>query len=189
VFVAGSAVQWLRDGLGIIEESKDVEALASQVETSGGVVFVPALTGLGAPWWNPEVRGAIFGITRGTANSHIARATLEAVAFQVADLVDAFAKDLGRQPATLKVDGGMSQNNLFMQIQADVLEKEIQRAKYVETTGLGAAYLAGLGAEIFGSHAEISNLQNSDQTFIHNKASLINRETWSKSVNSLLNMQ
>ncbi len=188
VFVAGSAVQWLRDGLGIIEESKDVEALASQVETSGGVVFVPALTGLGAPWWNPDVRGSIFGITRGTTDAHIARATLEAVAFQVADLVDAFAKDLGRQPETLKVDGGMSRNNLFMQIQADVLGKEIQRAKYVETTGLGAAYLAGLGAGIFGSYDEISQSQNSDRTFMHQDASLINREAWARSVRALLEM-
>jgi glycerol kinase len=188
VFVAGSAVQWLRDGLGIIEESKDVEALASQVETSGGVVFVPALTGLGAPWWNPDVRGSIFGITRGTTDAHIARATLEAVAFQVADLVDAFAKDLGRQPETLKVDGGMSRNNLFMQIQADVLGKEIQRAKYVETTGLGAAYLAGLGSGIFGSYDEISKSQNSDRTFMHQDASLINREAWARSVRALLEM-
>jgi glycerol kinase len=188
VFVAGSAVQWLRDGLGIIQESKDVEALASEVETSGGVVFVPALTGLGAPWWNPEVRGAIFGITRGTTNAHIARATLEAVAFQVADLVDAFEKDLGHKLKTLRVDGGMSQNNLFLQIQSDVLDEQVQRAKFVESTGLGAAYLAGLGAGLFQNQTEIARLQNIDRNFMPAEEAMHNRQAWARSVKALLEM-
>ena len=186
VFVAGSAVQWLRDGLGIIQASKDVEALASQVETSGGVVFVPALTGLGAPWWNPEVRGAIFGITRGTTDGHIARATLEAVAFQVADLVDSFAKDLGRKPSTLKVDGGMSQNNLLMQIQADILETEIKRAKYVETTGLGAAYLAGLGAGLFSSLEFIMRLTAGEETYAPKFDFSLPRSNWNRAIQTLI---
>ena len=137
VFVAGSAVQWLRDGLKIISESKAVESLAIQVPDSGGVVFVPALTGLGAPWWNPEVRGSIFGITRGTTDAHIARATLEAVAFQVTDLVRSMEKDLGRSVNTLRVDGGMSQNNLLLEIQATALGQTVERGSVIESTGLG----------------------------------------------------
>jgi glycerol kinase len=188
VFVAGSAVQWLRDGLGIIQESKDVEPLAGQVDSSEGVVFVPALTGLGAPWWNPDVRGAIFGITRGTTNAHIARATLEAVAFQVADLVDSFEKDLGRKLSAMKVDGGMSLNNLFLQIQADVLGEQIQRAKHVETTGLGAAYLAALGAGIFENQAAVTRLQNTDRIFMPAEEAMSDRQAWARSVKSLLEM-
>lgn len=149
VFVAGSAVQWLRDGLKIIKESKDVEELANRVPDSNGVVFVPALTGLGAPHWNPDVRGSLFGITRGTTDAHIARATLEAVAFQVTDLVRAMEHDLGTSINILRVDGGMSQNNLLMQLQSNALTQNLARGTVIETTGLGAAYLAGLGAGIF----------------------------------------
>lgn len=161
VFVAGSAVQWLRDGLKIIKESKDVESLALQVPDSGGITFVPALTGLGAPWWQPEVRGTISGITRGTTDAHIARATLEAVAFQVTDLVRAMEHDFGSTVKALRVDGGMSVNNLLMQIQANSLQIPVERAKHVETTGLGAAMLAGIGIGIFKQADSVAHLENS----------------------------
>jgi glycerol kinase len=167
VFVAGSAVQWLRDGLKIIKESKDVEELANQVPDSGGVTFVPALTGLGAPWWNSEVRGAITGITRGTTDAHVARATLEAVAFQVTDLVRAMESDLETTISTLRVDGGMSVNNLLMQLQANSLEHEVERGIAFESTSLGAAYLAGLGAGIFENENALSTVWKLDQKFSH----------------------
>jgi glycerol kinase len=165
VFVAGSAVQWLRDGLKIIKESKDVEGLANQVETSDGVVFVPALTGLGAPYWKPNVRGTIFGISRGTTDAHIARATLDAVAFQVTDLVRAMEQDLGKTITTLRVDGGMSQNNLLLQIQSNALGITVARGKVMESTALGAAYLAGLGAGIFPNPQSLENIWSLDRKF------------------------
>ncbi len=165
VFVAGSAVQWLRDGLKIIKEAKDVEELANQVESSEGVVFVPALTGLGAPYWKPDVRGTIFGITRGTTDAHIARATLEAVAFQVTDLVRAMEQDLGKPINTLRVDGGMSQNNLLMQIQANCLDRTIERGTVIETTALGAAYLAGLGVGIFSDKLALERIWSLGKDF------------------------
>ncbi len=169
VFVAGSAVQWLRDGLKIIKEAKDVEALANQVDSSDGVVFVPALTGLGAPYWKPDVRGTIFGITRGTTDAHIARATLEAVAFQVTDLVRAMEEDLGTAINTLRVDGGMSQNNLLMQLQSNALGVDVERGKVLESTALGAAYLAGLGAGIFSSENSLQGVWSLDREFRPNQ--------------------
>jgi len=141
VFVSGAAVQWLRDELKIISKASEIEELALTVSDNGGVVFVPALTGLGAPYWIPDARGTVFGLTRGTARGHLARATLEALAFQVRDVFDAMNATL----STLRVDGGASANNLLMQIQADLLQTPIQRPKHLESTGLGAAYLAGLG--------------------------------------------
>jgi glycerol kinase len=165
VFVAGSAVQWLRDGLKIIKESKDVEELANQVPDSGGVTFIPALTGLGAPWWNSEVRGSITGITRGTTDAHIARATLEAVAFQVTDLVRAMEHDLGKAINTLRVDGGMSVNNLLMQLQSNCLSVPVERGKVLESTGLGAAYLAGLGVGIFENRKVLESIWSLDRKF------------------------
>jgi glycerol kinase len=165
VFVAGAAVQWLRDGLKIIKESKDVEELANQVPDSGGVTFVPALTGLGAPWWNSEVRGSITGISRGTTDAHIARATLEAVAFQVTDLVRAMEGDLGTQINTLRVDGGMSVNNLLMQLQSNALNVSVERGRVLESTSLGAAYLAGLGAGIFSSTESLETIWSLDRKF------------------------
>lgn len=165
VFVAGSAVQWLRDGLKIIRKAKDVETLATEVPDSNGVVFVPALTGLGAPWWKPEVRGTITGISRGTTSAHIARATLEAVAYQVTDLAQAMEQDLGQKTNTLLVDGGMCQNNLLMQLQADLLKCKVSRGAVVETTGLGAALLAGLGAGIFSNLNELKNLRTEAERF------------------------
>ena len=185
VFVAGSAVQWLRDGLKLIKESRDVEELALQVPTADGVVFVPALTGLGAPWWNPEVRGTIFGISRGTTDAHIARATLEAVAFQVSDLVEAMESDLGRSINQLRVDGGMCQNNLLMQIQADIAGREVARGTVIESTGMGAAYLAALGAGIVSDQSELSEIWTSDRTF--NKTKEISKASWHKAVQTAIN--
>ena len=144
-FIAGAAVQWLRDGLKIIGAAPEVEALASSVPDSGGVVFVPALTGLGAPYWRPEARGAMLGITRGTTSAHIARAVLEGVALQNRDIMKAMEDDLGTKLAAVRVDGGAAANNLLMQIQADLLATRIIRPAQLETTGLGSAYLAGLG--------------------------------------------
>ena len=144
IFVAGSVVQWLRDGLGIISSSSEVEALAESVPDNGGVYFVPALTGLGAPYWDQYAQGSIYGISRGTKAAHIARAALEGIAFQTMDIVNAMQKDAGVELAELKVDGGASRNNLLMQFQADVLGTSVIRPQVTETTALGAAYLAGL---------------------------------------------
>ena len=165
VFVAGAAVQWLRDGLGIIERSSDVEALALEAGSSDNVVFIPSLTGLGAPFWNSSIRGSLLGLTRGTSSSHIAYATLEAIAFQVKAVLDAMEKDFGHPIESLRVDGGAAANNLLLQIQADVTKHDVVRAKVLESTGFGAALLAGLGSGIFGSMQELSNLNPADQTF------------------------
>jgi glycerol kinase len=143
-FIAGAAVQWLRDGLGLIQNAAEIEPLAATVPDSGGLVFVPALTGLGAPHWKSEARGVIHGITRGTTAAHLARATLEGIALQIHDLVRAMSEDLGHPPRSLKVDGGAAGNNLLMQLQADLLETPVIRPALLDTTALGAALLAGL---------------------------------------------
>jgi glycerol kinase len=144
VFSAGSAVQWLRDGLGAIRASADVEAFAASVDDTGGVYLVPAFTGLGAPYWDPNARGTIVGLTRGTGLAEIARATLESIAFQVADVLEAMAADAGSRLDVLRVDGGASANDLLLQLQADMLGVPVERPVVGETTALGAAYLAGL---------------------------------------------
>lgn len=144
IFVGGSVVQWLRDGLGIIRSSDEVETLARTVDDNGGVFFVPALTGLGAPWWDQYARGTITGLSRGTTAAHIARASLEAIAFQSMDIVDAMMRDSGLKLKSLKVDGGASRNDLLMQFQSDMLRSVVIRSNVSETTALGAAYLAGL---------------------------------------------
>ena len=144
IFVAGSVVQWLRDGLGIIRSSSEVEALAASVPDNGGVYFVPALTGLGAPHWDQYAKGSVYGLSRGTTAAHIARAALEGIAFQTMDIVNAMQKDAGVTLKELKVDGGASRNNLLMQFQADILGTSVIRPIVTETTALGAAYLAGL---------------------------------------------
>lgn len=144
-FIAGAAVQWLRDSLGFIKSAPEVEELAASVPDSAGVVFVPALAGLGAPYWDPEARGGLFGLTRGATRAHIARAVLEGIALQIAELLDAMAKDLGKPLTELRVDGGASANNLMMQFQADILDVPVMRPKNIETTALGAAMLAGIG--------------------------------------------
>ena len=144
VFSAGSAVQWLRDGLGLIDRSEDVEALAASVPDPDGVYVVPAFTGLGAPYWDPDARGTIVGLTRGTTRAHVARATLDSIALQVADVLDAMAADAGARIATLRVDGGAAANDLLLQLQADLLGVPVERPVVTETTALGAASLAGL---------------------------------------------
>ena len=144
VFSAGSAVQWLRDGLKAIAAAPDIEALAASVEDTGGVYLVPAFTGLGAPYWDPTARGTIVGITRGTGLAELARATLESIAFQVADVLEAMAADAGERLETLRVDGGAAANDFLLQLQADLLGVPIERPVVAETTALGAAYLAGL---------------------------------------------
>jgi len=155
-FIAGAAVQWLRDGLGLIEKASDIEALAASVDDSGGVVFVPAFAGLGAPHWRPEARGIITGLTRGTERGHLARACLEGIALQNADILTAMEQDSGRQLKTLKVDGGASANDLLMQFQSDVLNVEISRPEILETTALGAAFLAGLATGVWKSKSDIT---------------------------------
>jgi glycerol kinase len=156
VFTAGAVVQWLRDGLGIIERAADVEALARQVQDAGGVTLVPAFTGLGAPQWDPYARGTIVGLTRGSGRAHLARAALEAIALQSADVLEAMQHDAGHPLLELRVDGGAAANDLLMQLQADLLGVPVLRPAVTETTALGAAYLAGLGAGYWGSSAELS---------------------------------
>ncbi len=165
IFVAGAAVQWLRDGLGIIRSSSEVEALAASVPDNGGVYFVPALTGMGAPYWDQEARGVLVGLTRGSSAAHIARATLEGIAFQTMDIVAAMERDAGILISELKVDGGASRNNLLMQFQADILGTEVIRPKVTEITSLGAAYMAGLGAGIWASVAELKDHWEAERRF------------------------
>ena len=165
IFVTGAAVQWLRDGLGIITSAADVEALAASVPDSGGVVFVPALTGLGAPHWDQAARGTISGLTRGTTAAHIARATLEAIAFQTRDVLDAMKQDAGLDLTELRVDGGASANDLLMQLQADVLGCPVVRPKNVESTALGAAYLAGLAVGVWPDTETIKAQWRADRRF------------------------
>jgi glycerol kinase len=156
VFVGGAVVQWLRDGLGFFSSSSEIEALANSVLDSGGVYIVPAFTGLGAPHWDPEARGSIFGLTRGTTRAHIARAALESIAFQSADVLEAMQKDSGETLKELRVDGGATANDLLMQFQADLLGVPVVRPKVLETTALGAAYLAGLTVALWKSRDEIA---------------------------------
>jgi glycerol kinase len=157
-FVAGAAVQWLRDGLGIIRSAKEIEALARKVHSSDGVVFVPALAGLGAPYWDQGARGTIVGLTRGSTAAHLARATLEGIAFEVADLLEAMAKDAGRPVQRLRVDGGAAENDLLMQFQADITGVVVERPTDIETTGRGAAMLAGLGAGLFQNLDDVARM-------------------------------
>ncbi len=165
IFVAGSVVQWLRDGLGIIRSSSEVEELAASVPDNGGVYFVPALTGLGAPHWDQYAKGSIYGISRGTKGAHIARAALEGIAFQTMDIVNAMQKDAGITLKELKVDGGASRNNLLMQFQADILGTSVIRPTVTETTALGAAYLAGLAVGYWESIDHIKSQWGVEREF------------------------
>ena len=165
VFVAGALVQWLRDQLRMIPTAADIEALADSVPDNGGVTIIPALAGLGAPYWEPEATGAIMGITRGTKDAHIARAALEAIALRTRDIIIEMQKDAGVDFASLKVDGGASNNNLLMQIQSDILQKQVVRPKTTETTALGAAFFAGLAVGFWKNEAELKNLWVADQIF------------------------
>lgn len=164
-FIAGAAVQWLRDGLGLIKSSAEIEALARQVNDNGGVVFVPALTGLGAPHWRSDVRGQITGLTRGTTAAHIAHATLQGIALQVHDLVAAMADDRGEAGSIFKVDGGAANNDLLMQMQSDLLNRPVSRPQTVETTALGAAMLAGLAVGFWSDTEELARGWQEERCF------------------------
>jgi glycerol kinase len=165
VFMAGAAVQWLRDGLGILEKSADVEALANSVADNGGVYLVPAFVGLGAPYWDANARAAILGLTRGSTRAHIARATIEAIAFQSAELGHAMRNDAAIDLTELRVDGGAAVNNLLMQFQADLLGIPVVRPAVTETTALGAAFLAGLAVGYWRDQDEIAALWSREHTF------------------------
>jgi glycerol kinase len=158
-------VQWLRDGLGLIREAAEVEALARQVEDSGGVYLVPAFAGLGAPYWDSSARGAIVGLTRGTTRAHLARAALESIALQSAELLAAIQDDCGGSITELRVDGGAACNDLLMQLQADALGIAVVRPAVTETTALGAAYLAGLAVGFWGGVDEIASMWAADRRF------------------------
>jgi glycerol kinase len=165
IFIAGAVVQWLRDGLGIIKSSRDVEALAAQVADTGGVYLVPAFAGLGAPHWDQYARGLLAGLTRGTTAAHIARAALEGIAYQVADVLHAMEADAKIKLKELRVDGGASTNNLLMQFQSDLLGVLVVRPRVSETTALGAAYLAGLAVGYWKDHKEIASQWQVDRRF------------------------
>ena len=165
VFIGGAVIQWLRDSLGLIENSSDIEALAASAPDNGGVYFVPAFAGLGTPHWNQEARGLIIGLTRGTGRSHIARAAVESIAFQTADLLAAMRADSNAELAELRVDGGATRNNPLLQFQADILQIPIVRSKTVETTALGAAYLAGLAVGFWKDRSELREHWQADRRF------------------------
>ncbi len=186
IFIGGAVVQWLRDGLGIIKSSSDVEALARQVEDSGDLFFVPTFTGMGAPYWDQYARGLMVGISRGTTRAHIARAALEGIAYQTMDVLNVMEKDTGMKAKELRVDGGASANNLLMQLQADIINTKVVRPKVIETTALGAAYLAGLATGFWESLDEIKQQWQLDKSF---EPSLSDEETkarktkWADAVN------
>ena len=165
IFIAGAVVQWLRDGLNIIDHAPEIEALASSVPDNGGIYIVPAFAGLGARHWNQYARGIVAGITRGTTRAHFARAALEGIAYQVADVLDAMEADSGLKLAEMRVDGGAAANNLLMQFQADLIGVPVLRPKVLETTALGAAYLAGLAVGFWESQEEISTQWQIDRTY------------------------
>lgn len=165
VFIGGALIQWLRDGLNIIQSAKEIEQLAETVDSNGGVTFISALTGIGAPYWDPNATGAIMGITRGTEKGHIARAALEAIAMRSKEIIYEMQKDANVQFNTLKVDGGASENNLLMQIQADVLNVTVIRPKTTETTAMGAAFLAGLASGFWKNQEELKHLWEKEREF------------------------
>lgn len=188
-FICGAAVQWLRDGLGLIKKSSEVESLARQVEDSAGVEFVPALAGLGAPYWVSEARGVLCGLTRGTNKSHIARATLEAMALQNVEILQAMQQDLGKKMKSLRVDGGAVGNDLLMQMQANYLGVKVERPKQVESTSIGAGYLAGLGAGFWESQNELKKIWSKDNEFgslISGRERDLRMKKWRKAVQRAL---
>ena len=190
VFVAGALIQWLRDKLGIIKSSPEVEELAKTVGDNGGLTFVPALSGLAAPYWDPYVQGTIFGITRGTENGHIARAALESIALRTRDIVIEMEKDAGIKFTDLKVDGGASNNNLLMQIQANLLSTNVVRPKTTETTALGVAFLAGLATGFWNDISSIEKLWTQDMSFKPEKdfKTKVIIDLWHKRINRLLKL-
>ncbi|MFC5191814.1 glycerol kinase GlpK [Algoriphagus aquatilis] len=165
VFIGGAAIQWLRDGIELFSHAKETEKLATSLDDNDGVYFVPALAGLGAPHWDQDARGAFFGITRGTTIAHMTRAALEAIAYQVFDVLKAMEKDSGKPTQELRVDGGATANNFLMQFQADLLGCEIKRPKIIETTAIGAAFLAGLAVGFWKNQEELQELWEADQSF------------------------
>lgn len=165
VFIGGAAIQWLRDGIELFGHAKESEDLAESLEDNDGVYFVPAMAGLGAPHWDQNARGAFFGITRGTTIAHMTRAALEAIAYQVRDVLDAMQKDSGAPIKELRVDGGATANNFLMQFQSDILQTKIKRPQIIETTAIGAAFLAGLAVGFWESEEELKDLWNSDKNF------------------------
>ena len=188
-FICGAAVQWLRDGLQIIKRAPDVEKLALTVADHGGVEFVPALTGLGAPHWAPEARGTIAGLTRGSERGHIARATLDAMALQNADILRAMEADLGKRMKPLRVDGGAAANDLLMQIQADVLGRKLIRPQVIETTVAGACYLAGLGIGLWQNPGEVRSIWQAQREFAVNMSASARRkrlDSWSSALQRTL---
>ena len=188
IFVGGSVVQWLRDGLGIIRSSSEIEALAASVPDNGGVYFVPALTGMGAPYWDQYAHGVICGITRGTTAAHIARAALEGIAFQTMDIVSAMERDAGVRLAELKVDGGASRNNLMMQFQADILGTSVIRPEVTETTAMGACYLAGLAVGYWDSLDEIRQQWKAERVFIPSETDVTAaKEGWKDAISRTIN--
>ena len=190
IFVGGSVVQWLRDGLGIIRSSSEVEALAASVPDNGGVYFVPALTGMGAPYWDQYAKGLICGITRGTTAGHIARAALEGIAFQTMDIVAAMERDAGVRLSELKVDGGASRNNLMMQLQSDLLGADVVRPRVTETTAMGACLLAGLAVGFWGSLEEVKRQWKAERTFSPSGADVQPlKEGWKDAISRTINNQ
>lgn len=182
IFVTGSAVQWLRDGLGLIDTAADVEPLARTVPDSGGVVFVPALTGLGAPDWDPRARGLIIGITRGTTSAHLARATLDAIAYEVHDVVQLMADEGGIELTALAIDGGAAANDLLCQLQANALQLPVDRSAQLQTTGLGAAFLAGLGVGVWPDFDALRHTRRSSGVFTPSEADPNAYARWRKAV-------
>ena len=189
VFIAGAALQWLRDGLAILKRAGDSEVIARKVRDTGGVVLVPAFVGLGAPYWRPDVRGALFGLTRGTTRAHVVRAALESLAFQSRDLVEAMTRDAKRRVTRLRVDGGASANNVLMQYQADLLGIPVERPEVIETTALGAGLLAGLGVGLWSSHRELERGRRIDRVFAPNQGRAWREREylrWRRAVQALL---
>lgn len=188
VFVAGALIQWLRDQLQMIDAAADIEALAETERDNGGVTFIPALAGLGAPYWSPEATGALMGITRGTTQGHIARAALEAIALRTRDIILEMQKDADVDFASLKVDGGASNNNLLMQIQANLLNKKVIRPKTTETTALGAAFFAGLAEGFWNDIEELKTIWEEDVTFEPQKETNTERTVslWKKRINAIV---
>lgn len=188
IFIAGAVVQWLRDGLHLIETSPEVEALASQVEDTGGVYLVPAFAGLGAPYWDQQARGSIFGLTRGTTDAHLARAALESIAFQTMDVLRAMEADSGIPIRELRVDGGATVNNLLMQFQADALGAQTVRPKIVETTVMGAAFLSGLAVGFWSGMDELEKLWETDRVFtpkVDPKNIALKIQGWKRAIDAL----
>lgn len=192
VFVAGSAVQWLRDSLKLIEDAKETERMANKIETSGGVYVVPAFVGLGTPYWDQDVRGAVFGLTRGSGQNELVRATLESICYQTKDVLEIMREESNIDIQMLKVDGGAVSNDFLMQFQSDILDVEIKKSKVTETTALGAAYLAGLAVGFFKDINEIEAIWNTDKNYMPNMKDGVREELyegWNRAVSAAISFK